>query len=167
MIFSWVQYKHVFWGVSAYVSLKWLTAGLWLENYFYLNRKTEEWDLKILLFNYRNDIVLGSGKIYFLEVGAYISLKQATAGVRESRFSWIWLEISHFFKYKNVAVGLENFFVYLLKQSFVRLRRNIVFGSRCIRVYERSQRRHLRRLFLLNLTWNIILFEINIRRYWT
>ena len=52
----------------------------WNYNIF-LNTKTEEWDLKILLFIYWNDLPLGSVETYFLEDGAYLSLKGATAGV--------------------------------------------------------------------------------------
>ena len=39
----------------------------------------EEWNLKMLLFNYSNDLVLGSVETYFLEVRAHVSLKGATA----------------------------------------------------------------------------------------
>ena len=49
--------------------------------YIYLSIKTGEWDLKISLFNYLINLVLGSLETYFLEVGAYVSLKRATAGV--------------------------------------------------------------------------------------
>ena len=49
--------------------------------HIFLNIKTAEWDLKILLFIYWNDLALGSVEAYFLEVGAYLSLKGATADV--------------------------------------------------------------------------------------
>ena len=58
-----------------------------------LNIKTKEWDLKILLFNYWIDLVLGSVETNFLNVSAYVSQKGATAGVWEGRFFLIWLEI--------------------------------------------------------------------------
>ena len=66
-------------------------------------------NIKIFLFNYWKNLVLGSVETYFLEVGAPISLKRATAGVWEGRFCWIWLEISDFFKYKIGRVGPKNF----------------------------------------------------------
>ena len=80
--------------VSAHVSLKWLTAGLWrvvlteLEWKYniFLNRNTDEWDVENLIFNYWNDLVLDLVETYFLEVGAYLCLKGATAVVRERRF---------------------------------------------------------------------------------
>ena len=56
------------------------------ENVAFLNRKTEERDLNILLFNYLNDLVLGSAETNFLEIVAYVSLKGATAGFGEGRF---------------------------------------------------------------------------------
>ena len=34
--------------------------------------------MNILLFNYCQDLILGSAETCFLEVGAYVSLKQAT-----------------------------------------------------------------------------------------
>ena len=37
---------------------------------FFLNIKTREWNLKILLLNYLNDLASGSLETYFLEVGA-------------------------------------------------------------------------------------------------
>ena len=80
----------------------------WKYNSF-LNGKTDEWDLKILLFNHWNDLALGSVETYFLEFGAYVSVKRATGCVWEGGFCWIWLEISHFFKYKNGGVGPKNF----------------------------------------------------------
>ena len=73
--------------------------------------KMEEWDLKICLFNYWKDLVLGSIETNFLEVSAYVSPTGVTVGVWEGRFCWILLEISHFFKYKNRGVGSENFIV--------------------------------------------------------
>ena len=79
--------------------------------HIFLNIKTEEWNLQIFLFNYWNDLPLGSVGTYFSDVGAYESLKGATAGVLEGRFTWFWLEISHFLKYKNGGVGLKNFSV--------------------------------------------------------
>ena len=65
----------------------------------FLNIKTAKWDLKKLLFNYWNDLALGSEETYALDVGAYMPLKRATWGVLEGRFCWIWLEVSHFSKY--------------------------------------------------------------------
>ena len=78
---------------------------IWLETSHFLNIKTEDWDLKILLFNYWNDLALGSVETYFFEVTAYMCLKGATAGVWEGRFCWIWLDMSHFVKYKKGVVG--------------------------------------------------------------
>ena len=49
--------------------------------HIFLNIKTEEWDLKIWLIIYWNDLALDSVETYFLEHGVYPSLKGATAGV--------------------------------------------------------------------------------------
>ena len=46
-----------------------------------LNTKTEECDLNILVFTYSKDLALDSVKAYFLEVGAYVSLKRGATGV--------------------------------------------------------------------------------------
>ena len=57
----------------------------------FLNIITKEWDLKILLFNYWNDLVLGSVETYFLEVDEYLSLKWAATGLWEgpiTEFEW-------------------------------------------------------------------------------
>ena len=57
----------------------------------FLNIKTGEWDLNVLLSNYWKDLVLVSGETYFLEVAAYVSLKRAAAGVLEGffgQFEW-------------------------------------------------------------------------------
>ena len=43
--------------------------------------------MRILLFSYWNDLVLDLVETYFLEVGAYVSLKRATASVWEGRFA--------------------------------------------------------------------------------
>ena len=51
--------------------------------YIYLSIKTGDWGLKVLLFNYWNDLALGSVETYFREVGAYVSLKRAATGVWE------------------------------------------------------------------------------------
>ena len=62
----------------------------------------EKWDQNILLFNYWNNLVLGSVETYFLEVDAYVSLKRATAGAWESRFAeFEWK--SHI--YSNIKTG--------------------------------------------------------------
>ena len=53
----------------------------WKYHIFFLNVKTKEWDRKIFLFNYGNDVALGSLGTYFLKVGTDVSLKGATAGV--------------------------------------------------------------------------------------
>ena len=62
----------------------------------FLTIKTEKWDLKIFMFNYWNDLVLGFEETYFLEVGAYVSLKEASAGLWEGRFFLIFQKISLF-----------------------------------------------------------------------
>ena len=72
--------------------------------HIFLNIKAEECDLRLLWFNYWNDLVLGSVETYFLEVGAYVSLKRATVRPWEVRFSWIWPEMSHLFKYKSFII---------------------------------------------------------------
>ena len=76
-----------------------------------LNIKTGEWNLKVLLFNYWNDLVWGSLEAYFLEVGACVSLKRARADVWEGGFCWMWVKISQFFKYKNGWVEPKSFIV--------------------------------------------------------
>ena len=63
------------------------------------------------MFNYWNDFVLGLVETYFLEVGAYVSLKRATTGVWEGQICWNWVEIPQFFKYKNGGVGPKCFIV--------------------------------------------------------
>ena len=77
--------------VEAYASLKRVTAGLWedcfwLKKLLFFNKRKEEWELKVLLFNYGNSLALGSVKIFFLEVGAYMSLKRATVILWEAPF---------------------------------------------------------------------------------
>ena len=111
------------------------------------------------MFNYWNGLVLGSVQTCFLEVGAYMSLKRATAGLLEGRFCWIWLKISLFLKQKNGGVGHANFIVSLLKWSSLRTSKNIFSRSRCIRVPETIKRRSLRGSFLLTLTENITIFK--------
>ena len=123
-----------------------------------LNTKTGEWALKLLLFNYCKDLVWGSIETYFLEVGAYVSLKRATTGLSEARFCWIWVKMLQFFKYKNGGVGPTDFTVKLLKWSCLGLSRNIISGSRCKHVSEISQRRCLRGLYLQNLSENFTIF---------
>ena len=84
--------------------------------HIFLNIKTEEWGLNILLFNYWNDLALDSVETYVLEVGVYESLKEATTGVWEGCFCWLWPEISRFSKYKNRG-GPKSFIAQLLKWS--------------------------------------------------
>ena len=94
--------------VRAYMSLKRTTAGLWegllccvwLKILLLSNTKTEEWDLKVVMFNYWNGLVLGSVESSFLEVGTYVSLKRATTGLWEVRFCCIWLKLSLFLNIK-------------------------------------------------------------------
>ena len=90
---------------SLYVCLKGATAGVWEGRFCWT------WLEISRLFKYKNGGVvpkdfivsmlkrffLGWEETYFLEVGAYISLKGATAGLLEDRPCWIWQEISHFF----------------------------------------------------------------------
>ena len=124
----------------------------------FLNKKTGELDLKILLFNYWNDLVWSWLETYFPEVDAYVSQKRATTGLCDGRICWIWVKIPQFFKYKNGRVGPKDFFVYFLKWSCVSLSRNIFSGSRCIHISETRHRRCLRGSFLLNLSENITNF---------
>ena len=67
--------------------------------------------MKIFLLNCWNSLALGYVETYFFEVGAYVSLKEATAGVWESRVCWFWREISHFLEYKNGGERLKIFIV--------------------------------------------------------
>ena len=55
----------------------------------------DEWNVKMFMFSYRNDLVLGSIETFF---DAYLSLKRATTGLWDGRFCWVWVKISHFFK---------------------------------------------------------------------
>ena len=95
--------------LNCWNGLKGHFAEIELKHQNFLNIKSGAWDLKILLFDFWNDIALGSAEIYFLEVGACVSLEQATTGLWEGRFCWIWLKISHFLKYKNGGVQPKNF----------------------------------------------------------
>ena len=79
--------------------------------YIFLSIKTGKSDLKILLLNYWNNVVLGSVETNFLEFGAYVSLKRAATGVWEVCFCWIWMKIPQFFRYKNEGVRPKNFTV--------------------------------------------------------
>ena len=102
---SWAMYKYIFWksvharvwNESLQVSEKVGFAQFDWKYYKLLNIKTGEWDLRILLFTYWN------------ELGAYVCLKGATAGVWECRFCWIWLKISQFFNYKQGKVLFLNY----------------------------------------------------------
>ena len=126
--------------------------------HIFLSVKTGEWDLNVLLFNCWNDLVLGSVETYFLEVGAYVSLKLATTGVSDGHFCWIWVNISSFFKYKKGRVGPKNFAVELLKWSCLRLSIKFFSGSPCTRVCGTSQNKGLRGLPLLNLSGDKFFF---------
>ena len=157
-----------FFEVGAYVSLKEATAGVWESRFcwiyhemshFFKDKKTKEWDLKILLFNCWKDFALASVEKYIFEVGTYVSLKGATGGMWEGCFYRMWLEISRLFKYKNGGVGPKYFIIYLLKWSCLRLSRSISFGSQCIRASEDNHRRCLRGLFLMGLAGNITFFK--------
>ena len=117
MVLFYAQYKHVFWNSvhtclwnePPQVSEKVVFAEFDWKCHIFLNIKTEEWDLKVLLFNYWNGLVLGLVQTCFLEVGGYIPLKRATAGFWERYFYWIWLKILHLFKYKNRGAEPRNF----------------------------------------------------------
>ena len=66
-------------------------ADFYRKYHILLNMKAEEWDLEILFSNYRKYLALVLEEIYFLEVGAYVSLKGATRGVSEghlAEFDW-------------------------------------------------------------------------------
>ena len=126
--------------------------------HIFLSVKTGEWDLNVLLFNCWNDLVLGSVETYFLEVGAYVSLKLATTGVSDGHFCWTSVNISSFFKYKKGRVGPKNFAVELLKWSCLRLSIKFFSGSPCTRVCGTSQNKGLRGLPLLNLSGDKFFF---------
>ena len=125
--------------------------------------KKGKWHLKIFWFNYWKDLALGSVETVFLEVGAYVFLKPATTGVWEGRFCWMWVKTSLFSKYENRGVGPKKFLAAYLKWFFPKFRKIIFFGSRCIRVSETSHQRCLSRSFLLNLSENITVIEIENR----
>ena len=107
----WKSLHNCLWKEPLQVSERVVFAEFDWNYHTFLNIKKDEWDLTILLFNYWNDLVSGLVEAYFLEVDAYVCVKRATAGVWEGGFCWIWLEISHFFKYKNGEVGPNNFIV--------------------------------------------------------
>ena len=98
-----------FWNEQPQVSKRVVFAKCEWKYHNSLNKKTGEFDLKTLLFNNWYDLVLGSVEIYFLEVGAYMSPKWATTGIREGRFCWIWVKIPQLLKYKNGEVGPKTF----------------------------------------------------------
>ena len=52
-----------------------------LEYDIFWNINTKELNLKILLFNYWNNLALGSLETCILEVGTYLCLKGVTEGV--------------------------------------------------------------------------------------
>ena len=60
--------------------LEGLFGWIWLKPSLFLNIKTEECDLKVLLLIYWNGLALGSIQTDFLEVGAYLPLERATGG---------------------------------------------------------------------------------------
>ena len=90
--------------VAACVSRKLATVGvwegrfcwIWVKILLFLKYKNGRVGPKILLFNYGNNLVLGSVETYFLKVGAYVSQKRAIIGVRQGRFCWIWVKTSLF-----------------------------------------------------------------------
>ena len=134
MISSQAKYNHIFrkavhmclWKEPPQVSERFVFPKFDWEYHILLKIKTEEWDLKLLLFNYWNNLFLGSVKTYFLEVGAYVSVKRGSTSVSKGRFCLIWLEISHFLNIKgkewNLKVLLFNywndFFWGLLERYF-------------------------------------------------
>ena len=81
-------------------------------------------NLKQLLFNNWNDLVLGLVETCFVEVGTYVPLKRATADVWECHFCWVWVKILQFFKYKNWRVEPKYLILWLLKWSCLKLIRN-------------------------------------------
>ena len=87
----WKEFPEVFERV-VFVEFDW-------KYHIFLNIKTEEWGLNILLFNYWNDLALDSVETYVLEVGVYESLKEATTGVWEGCFCWLWPDRTGFSKY--------------------------------------------------------------------
>ena len=124
----------------------------------FLNRKTGEWNLNFLLFNYWKDLVLVLVETCFLEVIAYVSLKRAATSLWESCFWQIWVKILHLIKNKNGRFGHKGFTVELLKWSWLRLIRSIFSGSWCIRVSETSPHRCVRRLLLQKFRKNTTIF---------
>ena len=87
----WKEFPEVFERV-VFVEFDW-------KYHIFLNIKTEEWGLNILLFNYWNDLALDSVETYVLEVGVYESLKEATTGVWEGCFCWLWPDRTGFSKH--------------------------------------------------------------------
>ena len=147
---------HTFvWNEPLQFSEKVAFAEFWWKDHNFLNMQTGELGPTISLFNYWNDLVLGSEETCFLEVGAYVRLKRATGGVRKCRFCWIWVKIPQFFENKNVRVGPKDFTVWLLKWCCLRLSRNVFYGSQSIRVSGTGHHSSLRVSFLLNLAENI------------
>ena len=99
--YFWKSVHTCLWKEPLQVSERFVFAEFDWTYHIFWNVKTEEWDLKGLLFNHWNDLFLGSVKTYFLEIGAYVSVKRATTGVSEGRFCLIWLEIWHFLNIKT------------------------------------------------------------------
>ena len=59
----------------------------------FLNIKTGEWDLTISVFNYWNNLVLGSLKTYFHEVAAYLCLTEDHFSNSTIKLSRVYNEI--------------------------------------------------------------------------
>ena len=116
---------------------------IWVEISHFFKYKNGELDLKTLLFDYWNDLVLRSVETCFLEVGGYMSLKRTIKGFWEGRFCWVCVKSPQFFKYKNGGVEPKNFIVSLLKLSSLRLITNIFSGCRWINVSETTHHRSL------------------------
>ena len=75
-----------------------------------------ELDLKNLLCNYWKDFALGPAETCFLEFGAHVSLKWATADAFD-RIDFVEFQEKYlkFFKYKNGGVEPKNVIIQLLK----------------------------------------------------
>lgn len=113
--------------VGAYVSLKQTNIGTGHFYHIWVKIKLEEKDLTNLLFSYWNGLPLGSVETYFVEVGAYISWKEAPEMPRRfvfAEFEWkyhcfwnkearVWDLKNLLFRYWNdlILVSVEKYFL--------------------------------------------------------
>ena len=84
--------------------------------HIFLNRKTDDWGWKILLFNYWNDLALGSVETNFLEGSVYMCITFLNIKTEE------WdLNILLFIYWEDLALGSAEIY-YLEDSAYVSLK---------------------------------------------